>query len=50
MVFRGSLILRNFENLDEQLLSKHPDIDLLVESKYIIANIMNAKPTTCYDG
>jgi len=40
------IILRNFDNLNEQLSSEHPDVDLLVENKYNIANIMNAKPTT----
>jgi hypothetical protein len=40
------LILRNFENLNEQLASKHPDVDLLVENKHVVANIINAKPTT----
>jgi hypothetical protein len=40
------IILRNFKNLNEQLLSKHPDVDLLVENKSIISNIINAKPTT----
>lgn len=40
------IVLRNFTNLNEQLLSKHPDVDLLVESKYIAANIINAKLTT----
>lgn len=40
------VILRNFYNLDEQLNSKHPDVDLLVESKTLVSNIINAKPTT----
>ena len=40
------VILRNFENLDEQLTSKHPDVDLLVENRKLAADILNAKPTT----
>ena len=39
------VILRNFENLEEQLTSKHPDVDLLVENKSQIVSILNAKPT-----
>jgi hypothetical protein len=40
------VILRNFENLNEQLNSLHPDVDLLVENKNLVANIINAYPTT----
>jgi len=40
------VVLRNFDNLEEQLNSTHPDIDLLVENKKVLVNILNAKPTT----
>lgn len=40
------VVLRNFDNLEEQLTSKHPDVDLLVENKSLIIDILNAKKTT----
>ncbi|MEZ9898972.1 hypothetical protein AB4379_16090 [Vibrio breoganii] len=40
------LILRNFDNLNDQLLSDHPDVDLLVENKKNISRLINATPTT----
>lgn len=40
------VVLRNFYNLESQLTSLHPDVDLLVENKEQVINILNAKATT----
>jgi hypothetical protein len=39
------VILRNFENIEDELNVLHPDVDLLVENKIHAANILNAKLT-----
>ena len=39
------VILRNFDNLNEELDTLHPDVDLLVDDKDIAINILNAKKT-----
>jgi len=40
------VILRNFLNLEEQLNVEHPDVDLLIENKKLVIDLLNAKPTT----
>lgn len=40
------VVLRNYDNLENQLSSLHPDVDLLVENKSQVADIINAKATT----
>ena len=40
------IVLRNFDNLEEQLTSKHPDVDILTENKIQTRDILNAVPTT----
>ena len=40
------VILRNFEGLEDELDSLHPDIDLLVENKALAVNLLNAKATS----
>ena len=39
------VVLRNFENLDEQLNSKHPDVDLLTDDLNLIIDVLNASKT-----
>jgi len=40
------VILRNFENLESELTALHPDVDLLVENKKYVIDLLNAKPTS----
>ncbi len=40
------IVLRNFDNLEEQLTTKHPDVDLLTENKNLTKDILNAVETT----
>ena len=39
------IVLRNFENLEEQLTSKHPDVDILTENKDLTIDVLNAVKT-----
>lgn len=39
------VVLRNFENLDEELNSLHPDIDLLTDNRSLLVDILNGKNT-----
>jgi hypothetical protein len=39
------IVLRNFEDLEEQLTSKHPDVDILTENKGLTIDILNAVKT-----
>ncbi|MGB0879644.1 MAG: hypothetical protein ACPGTO_03670 [Polaribacter sp.] len=39
------VVLRNFNNIEKQLNSLHPDIDLLVNDKNLAARILNGKTT-----
>lgn len=39
------VVLRNFENLDEELNSLHPDIDLLTDNRALLVDILNGKNT-----
>ncbi len=39
------VVLRNYKNIEEQLSSLHPDIDLLVENKKLAITLLNAKKT-----
>ncbi len=39
------VVLRNFENLEQEILSAHPDVDLLVKDRNLAKHILNAKPT-----
>jgi hypothetical protein len=40
------IVLRNFDNLEEQLTTKHPDVDILVENRSLTKDILNAVETT----
>jgi len=40
------VVLRNFDNLEDQLNSKHPDVDILVENQDLVIQILNAKKTS----
>jgi hypothetical protein len=40
------IVLRNFDNLEEQLTTKHPDVDILVENRNLTKDILNAVETT----
>ena len=40
------IILRNFEFIEDELNSEHPDIDLLVEDVIGVSNLLNAKRTS----
>tara|TARA_B110000879_G_scaffold207804_1_gene292166 strand:- start:4453 stop:5616 length:1164 start_codon:yes stop_codon:yes gene_type:complete len=40
------IVLRNFDNLEEQLTTKHPDVDVLTENKNLTKDILNAVETT----
>jgi hypothetical protein len=40
------VVLRNFDNLDEELNALHPDIDLLTENIKLAANVLNGVKTT----
>jgi hypothetical protein len=40
------VVLRNFDNLEEQLTSKHSDVDMLVEDRDLVIDMLNAKETT----
>ena len=40
------IVLRNFDNLEEQLTTKHPDVDVLTENKNLTKDILNAVQTT----
>ena len=40
------VVLRNFDNLEEQLDSEHPDVDLLVENKNLVADVLGAVKTS----
>jgi hypothetical protein len=40
------VVLRNYDNLESQFTSLHPDVDLLVENKEQTIDILNAKATT----
>ena len=39
------VILRNFENINEEMDSLHPDIDLLIDNRANTINILNAQKT-----
>ena len=39
------IVLRNFDNLEEQLTSKHPDVDILTTNKTLTRDVLNAVPT-----
>jgi len=39
------IVLRNFDNLNEQLTSKHPDVDILTANKNLTKDILNAVET-----
>tara|TARA_R110000868_G_scaffold82956_10_gene234159 strand:+ start:56641 stop:57801 length:1161 start_codon:yes stop_codon:yes gene_type:complete len=39
------VVLRNFEDINQELNNLHPDIDLLTDNKRLIADISNGKPT-----
>lgn len=39
------VVLRNFDNIEKQLESEHPDVDLLVSDKRKAVQVLNAKPT-----
>ncbi len=39
------VVLRNFVNIDDELNNLHPDIDLLTDSRRLIADISNGKRT-----
>jgi len=39
------IVLRNFDNLEEQLTTKHPDVDILTENKNLTREILNAAKT-----
>lgn len=40
------VVLRNFNNLEKQLHSEHPDIDIMVYNKEFVVNMLNAKKTS----
>lgn len=40
------VVLRNFEDIEEQLNSLHPDVDVLVNNKSMVVSLLNAKETT----
>ena len=40
------VILRNFEDIENELTVLHPDVDLLVKNKQYVIDLLNAKPTT----
>ncbi|MAX05023.1 MAG: hypothetical protein CMD19_00955 [Flavobacteriales bacterium] len=40
------IVLRNFDNLEDQLTTKHPDVDILTENKNLTKDILNAVETT----
>lgn len=40
------IVLRNFDNLEEQLTTTHPDVDILTENKNLTKDILNAVETT----
>ena len=40
------IVLRNFDNLEEQLTTKHPDVDILTENRSLTKDILNAVETT----
>tara|TARA_B110000003_G_scaffold2302_2_gene2420 strand:- start:1106 stop:2269 length:1164 start_codon:yes stop_codon:yes gene_type:complete len=39
------IVLRNFDNLEEQLTSNHPDVDILTSNKSLTKNVLNAVET-----
>jgi len=39
------IVLRNFDNLEEQLTSNHPDVDILTSNKSLTKDILNAVET-----
>jgi hypothetical protein len=39
------IVLRNFDNLEDQLISNHPDVDVLIENKSLTKDILNAVET-----
>ncbi len=40
------VILRNFENLEDELDALHPDVDLLLDNQILTINVLNAIATT----
>ena len=40
------VVLRNFENLEDELNNLHPDVDLLVEDKESVVYLLNAQQTS----
>ena len=39
------IVLRNFDDLEKQLTSKHPDVDILTENKNLTIDVLNADKT-----
>lgn len=40
------IVLRNFENIEDTLNSKHPDVDMLVDNQDLVVRMLNAKKTS----
>jgi len=40
------IVLRNYDNLEEEVNSLHPDIDVLCDDKNLFVRLINGKPTT----